>query len=238
MQTPFSCNLYENPCLTGPFGLTMRPGALDITKKAMGFCRLKPGSCLLDVGCGLGASVECLINEYGLHAKGIDSSDKMLRMALNRNGSLPVRRGSAENTGFPDGGVDAVLCECTLSHVNDIDIVLHEFYRILKNAGFLILSDLYMREAEKPIADTAAVSARSGIVTKTRLFSCLEDAGFHVSLFEDHSRELAELICRIIFQFGSMNEFYAKAGITEKNCFSSVAISQGKPGYYLLIAEK
>ncbi|WHH60492.1 DVU_1556 family methyltransferase [Petroclostridium sp. X23] len=238
MNNPIPCNIYENPKAIELFGITLRPGGYHITKRAADFCGLEAGSRVLDIGCGVGASVEYLINHYGIHAMGIDNSKGMLRIGRKRNCSIPIMYGRAEGTVFPSETMDAVLCECTLSHVDNIGRVLGECSRILKRNGYLILSDLYMRKAESVSIDINAVSSIAGILTKEELYACVQNMGFKIRLFEDHSKTLIDVLCSIIFKYGSMADFYRQTGCKNEFCNAETIWTKKKIGYYLLIATK
>lgn len=78
------CVLFENPIFDELFDGAIRPGGLSITKRAMELCKFEKGAKILDVGCGYGATVEYLQNNYDVEAMGID-----LSTVLIEKGKLP-----------------------------------------------------------------------------------------------------------------------------------------------------
>lgn len=59
-----SCTVYENKDMRGVTGDTLRPGGMFLTDRAVKICDFKNGDKILDVGCGMGATVEKLKNIY------------------------------------------------------------------------------------------------------------------------------------------------------------------------------
>ncbi|WP_246559418.1 DVU_1556 family methyltransferase [Citrifermentans pelophilum] len=205
--------------ITGP---AIRPGGTLLTGRAIRFCSFAPGSELLDVGCGTGATVEYLSNRHHLNAVGIDPSLRLLEEGWERNPGLPLGLGTAEKLPAGTESKDGIICECVLSLLAHPERALAEFYRVLRHGGFLILSDLFARIP----ADNSPVG---GLLSRAELEEMLSASGFHLLLWEDHSRLLRELAARLVFAHGSSADFWRTAG----NCADGQ-----RPGYYLLIAAK
>ena len=55
----------------GGCGMCERPGGFELTDRALALARLSAGARVLDVGCGLGASVAHLVDHCGLRAVGL-----------------------------------------------------------------------------------------------------------------------------------------------------------------------
>ncbi len=66
-------NLHESREMRSVTGPTIRPGGLTLTERAFAFCSLPERARVLDVGCGVGATVEFLCREH-LGAFGVDTS--------------------------------------------------------------------------------------------------------------------------------------------------------------------
>lgn len=105
---------YESPQWRS-FGLG-HPGGEASTRRLLELSQLPKGSRVLDFGCGAGASVR-LLEQLGYFAFGVD-------------------RGECWT-----GDFDAVLCECTLSLIEDKSARLSSFPDIL------LVSDVYDGEA-------------------------------------------------------------------------------------------
>jgi ubiquinone/menaquinone biosynthesis C-methylase UbiE len=99
---------------------------------------------VLDVGCGTG-EISLLMARMGHNITGIDISEKMMRQAvakaMNSGLAIDFRSGDAERTGFPDGSFDVVICRFLLWTLPDPQAALHEWYRVLKPGGKVLIID-------------------------------------------------------------------------------------------------
>lgn len=92
----------------------------------------------IDVGCGTGRWTE------RLGAIGLDASPAMLAVAARKPG-LRGRLAAADAAALPvaSGWADLVLCTLTFGHVRDQASAMHEFARVLRPGGTLLLSDFH-----------------------------------------------------------------------------------------------
>ena len=225
MESP----LHESPQFRAACGPALRPGGLELTERALELCHFPTGAHLLDVGCGSGITVERLRDGYGFDVQGIDVSTDLIGEGLLRDPTLPLLRGTAEKLPHKDGSLDGVFCECVLSLLHDPVTALNEFYRVLRQGGKLIVSDLYLRRAPHVAGSSRDANQRSrGIVSSKHIQKWLLAAGFNgIMLWEDHSRKLTELAAQIMLTHGTLE------------CLTGLcSAAQGKPGYYLLVTEK
>jgi len=51
-----------------------RPGGFEITEKAINFCKFPNNAKILDIGCGLGTTVDYLVQNHLFDAYGIDKN--------------------------------------------------------------------------------------------------------------------------------------------------------------------
>lgn len=104
-------------------------------------CGLRPGSVLVDVGCGTGISSQ-LFAHRGLRVIGLEPNAEMRAQARSQPGtSFPApeyRDGRAEATGLPTASADAVLAAQAF-HWFDPARTLPEFHRILRPNGWVVL---------------------------------------------------------------------------------------------------
>lgn len=203
--------------------MTFRPGGTELTDRALSCCGFAVGARVLDVGCGVGASVEHLQSRHTLAVTGIDLSPALIAEGLARNPALPLTVGSAEALPVADGELNGILCECVLSLVDDPRQVLQEFRRALRPGGSLILSDLYLRHHQHE--DPAP-----GPMTRGTLEALLNACGFVLCLWEDHTRLLQELAARLVLAHGSLDGLWCSP--RDAGCAGE------RPGYYLLVARK
>lgn len=218
MQTAVNEPLWERSILRDTAGTTLRPGGFALTDRAISLARIPAGANVLDVGCGLGATVEHLRSEHKLSACGIDSSVRQLSEAPAH---LPLTLADASCIPCPDSFFDAVICECVLSLIPDQERAVCEFRRILKKKGTLIITDLYQRGSK--VATMGECSCASSPLNLGKTEEMLKKNGMYIKSIEDHSKLLAELAARLIF--AGESDFRLTG-----NCCS-------RPGYMMLIAE-
>lgn len=233
---------YENPKLHAVTGETIRPGGLSLTERALEYCAFPPGAHLLDVGCGLGATVEHLTDKYKFDAWGVDASPLLLAQKKSRRPDLKLREGRAQDLPVAAGTLDGIICECTFSLVEDQEQVLKEFRRVLKDGGRLIISDMYTKG---PPAAGQAPSGKEGCCLAgaksiPEFILLLQSRGFELIFWEDHSKCLAVLTAKLILADFPLREFFPGCscdpgpgpGKIEKR------LPTTRLGYFLLVAKK
>jgi ubiquinone/menaquinone biosynthesis C-methylase UbiE len=115
---------------------------------------IKPGSHVLDYGCGPGSYIiplETLIGQTGkIYALDIHplAIQKVQRIVEKKSLTNIETIQSDCQTGLPDQSMDVVLLYDTLHELNDPEKVFMEIHRILKPDGILSLSDHHMKEDE------------------------------------------------------------------------------------------
>lgn len=107
----------------------------NLTKLVAGHYR--PGMTVADLGCG-----NCWWNESGsVNVVGVDINEKMLNWAKRQNRLADYRVAtSLTATGLPDKTFDIVITSEVLEHLLDLDEVLAEVKRILKDDGTYLIT--------------------------------------------------------------------------------------------------
>ncbi len=222
-------------------GPCIRPGGPALTERALGICSLPPGSLVADIGCGAGGSPEHL-QRTGVHRSvGLDYSETLLAEAVPRLGSGRLVRGRAETLPFKKGLFDALFCECVLSILEDRIAALHEFTRVLREGGFLIISDVFGQGCPGPGQGEANAQGplTKRLLAKEELFGLLTTLGFSLILWQEHERLLREFAARMILAGvrlphvwgcgqGWVGKKRGRAGISY---FLLVALKAGGPSY-------
>lgn len=186
----------------------------------MNFCSFKEGAKILDLGCGNGATVDYLIQNYGFDTYGLDKNPELPDNSHNLIKSI------AEEIPFPAASMDGVLMECSFSVMDNQAAVLKESVRVLKADGRLIISDMYAR------GEPAHLKGCLGdIDTKENLISQLESNGFRLELFEDFSHHLQTMWGQMIIKEG-VKSFYSNLGADIET------MKRIKCGYCLIVARK
>jgi SAM-dependent methyltransferase len=192
-----------------------RVGGLRITQEALDFCGFAPGSRLVDVGCGAGATVRYLL-AAGFDAGGFDCDTAVIEQA-----GPYCRLGDSSALPFEAESLDGLFFECSFSQMEAYKSVLTEAGRVLKSGGKLVISDLYFRnEVQGGFLRSAGDWQR--IVT---------EAAFTVLLFEDKSDGIAEFAAGLLLRHGN-------AGIKELCGCDMEELKAGRCGYFLLVARK
>lgn len=140
-------------------------------------------------------------------------------------GQLPVAAGC----------LDAVLAECSLSLMPDIDAVLAEFRRVLKPGGRLLWADIYVRNTDAPAPDRLRnpVSCLEGALTRAQIEARLAAHAFEIDTWQDRSGAIKVFAARLILAGISPQQFWG--GSCEEGM---AALSRLQPGYFWLAASK
>ena len=108
---------------------------------------LRPGSSVLDVGCGPGAVVPLLASRVETSGRvvGIDPSSELVAEAHRRfkDSGLPVEIaiGNAQTLDFADATFDAARTDRVLVHVRDLRAAVLELVRVTKSGGRLVVTE-------------------------------------------------------------------------------------------------
>ena len=107
---------------------------------------IRPGDCVLDLGCGPGAAIrEIARRATDGTVYGVDQSQVMLDQAgrLNRaavaSGRVVLRRAGFEQLPFPDASIDKALAVNVAYFWADADAILAEIDRVLRPGGRLAI---------------------------------------------------------------------------------------------------
>jgi ubiquinone/menaquinone biosynthesis C-methylase UbiE len=218
---------------------SLRPGGYELTDRAIAYCSLPPYASILDLGCGTGLTVEHLIKQHGLQAVGMDPLDDLLIAGQQRNPALPIFKGEGESIPFRDQTLDGIIAECSFSLMPELSPVLKECHRVLRDGGWLMVNDLYLRENTPEPLLQPFPSGRDGLRTAETLIETINGQGFQIRLWEDHSGLLKQFVIQTIMQYGSMRDFWGQfISKAENICAWQETILRSKPGYYMLIARK
>jgi len=225
--------IYEQPAVRQALGETLRPGGLSLTQRALDICALPPGSRVLDAGCGAGTTVEYLW-DHGYQAAGADLSTVLLQSDRQRRPVLPLVQADSAYLPFAASQMDAVITECSLSVFSSTDQVLAAFYRLLKHRGYLVITDLYIRnpDALEALKTLAPGNCLCGALHREELITRLERCGLSLKTWEDHSEVLKSMA----------GAWFTAAGLSETGGVDALdlhlAVARTRPGYFLLVAEK
>ena len=163
---------------------------------AINHSKAQAGETCLDLGSGRGTDVLRLAEEVGEDgmAYGIDISDGMIEKARQNASKFDVKNANfikceLAQIPLPSGIVDLIISNCTINHADDKLAVWQEIFRLLKDGGRFVVSDIY---ATSPIADEyrtdpeAIAECWAGSTTRDEYLETLSQAGFKaVSILEE-----------------------------------------------------
>ncbi|MDP2776956.1 MAG: methyltransferase domain-containing protein [Anaerolineales bacterium] len=131
-----------------------------VRRRGLQMLAVKPGECVLEIGCGTGESLPALAFCVGRIGQviGIDLSSGMLSMAKSKlmrfaSSNVTLVQGDSFQLPFVDGTFDAVFMSFTLElfAIAEIPVVLYECKRILRSAGRMGIVSLLKRERPRVI---------------------------------------------------------------------------------------
>ncbi len=159
----------------------------------VGLADIRPGEVTLDLGSGAGIDVFIAARKVGAtgRAIGVDMTDEMLAVAhesqraVTENlgyDAVEFRRGFLEEIPAGDGEVDLVTSNCVINLSPDKKRVFSEMWRVLRNHGRMVVSDIVSEEAvptrhrRDPRLWGECIS---GALTEEEFLAYLERAGFY-----------------------------------------------------------
>ncbi len=231
--------LYENEEFQTATHDALRPGGLDLTKKAMDIAGFAARSRILDVGSGCGKTVEYLREVLDVQAVGIDISAEMVAKAKKLDSTLEVVVGDVCQLPCTDGSLDGVLCECVYNLLEDKHRALAQMNRVLRPGGKLIISDLYLREKTGGFTGVPLVTCINGITDRETVIEGITAAGFRLIAWQDETRVYKEFVAGLIMRYGSMSMFWESlVGSCRKACAVQNSLKSVRIGYYLSVWQK
>lgn len=157
-----------------------------------------PKSCevCMDLGSGRGTDVLRMAEEVGEagFVYGIDISDGMLKKAESTAKKMGISnvkfiKTELENLPIEDSSIDLIISNCTINHAENKQKVWNEVYRVLKEGGRFVVSDIYSSQVvpDKYKNDPQAIAeCWGGSVTKEVYMKQLSEAGFaQVDILEE-----------------------------------------------------
>jgi arsenite methyltransferase len=163
---------------------------------AVNYADAKPNEVCIDLGSGRGTDVMRLAETVGNggFVYGIDIADGMIEKALKTAQSLGVSnvnfiKSTLEEIKLNDAIADLVISNCTINHASDKQAVWNEIFRVLKNGGRFVVSDIYSTTPvpEQYKNDPEAIAeCWAGSTTRAEYLNQLEIAGFPtISILEE-----------------------------------------------------
>lgn len=220
--------LYEHPAWQQAPERVMRPGGIEITERAMSHCDLRPGSRVLDLGCGMGTALKEIGAGRDWKTCGLDISMQLLRQAHHTSPETAFTQARAEQMPLAGESLDAILAECTLS-IMETDATLQECSRVLKRGGYLVVNDVYARNASgmEALRKLPPGTCIGSAMTQEQILERLSRGGFCLIGWQDCSEILKEFSVCALTEAATVDPFDLY-----------IAAARAKLGYYFLVALK
>jgi 7,8-dihydro-6-hydroxymethylpterin dimethyltransferase len=152
-----------------------------------------PGETVVDLGSGAGIDVFIAAKKVGATGKaiGVDMTDPMLGVAGQNREKVAAalgydvvefRKGYLESPPVEDRTVDLVTSNCVINLSPDKQTVFREMWRMLKDHGRVVVSDIV---ADRPVPPSLKVNTHlwgeclSGALAEDEFVAELEKAGFY-----------------------------------------------------------
>lgn len=161
---------------------------------------IKKGETVLDLGSGAGFDAFLAAKAVGESGKviGVDLTPEMIAKAKEnaRKGNftnVEFKLGEIEHLPIEDESIDAIISNCVINLSPDKPQVFKEAYRVIKQGGRLMVSDIVL---EKSLPDDikqsveAYVGCIAGASLKQEYIGAMENAGFKNIRIEDSTNFL------------------------------------------------
>jgi len=123
-----------------------------LIKRMIELAGISRGKKVLDLGCGTGNIAYQIKNTIDADLIGVDASLAMLKVAKNK--SLEVLCTDIDNQRLPfhDGSFDAIIGAYVIHQLKNLDFLLSECYRVLRNGVLVLLTSSHKQiEDQHPI---------------------------------------------------------------------------------------
>lgn len=137
------------------------------------------GKEVLEVGAGTGRLTTRLVS---LQAKltALDTSAQMLKILKSKNSKITTVVGDAENLPFADNEFDLIIATFLIVHLKDPKIFFDEAYRVLKDGGQLIVTNINQKEAPEVKTKNGTIKIESYYHRPDQVIKDLESLAFKI----------------------------------------------------------
>lgn len=150
-------------------GLTKHIGGITATNELIKLCKIKKGTRVLEVGCGIGLT-SVYLAEKGCRVTGVDISKGMIRKAKEKAEQKKMKVeflvADAQKLPFKNNAFDAVICESVMAFIPDKKKAMKEFVRVTKPGGYVGITEVAWikeppPEMKKKMSDFAGSELRT-----------------------------------------------------------------------------
>lgn len=134
---------------------------------------------ILEVGAGTGRLTTQLIH-FGARLTALDISPQMLEILKKKNSKLKTIVGDAESLPFADNTFDMVIAVFLIVHLKDPKIFFDEAYRVLKDGGCLVITNINQKEAPEVKTKDGIIKIESYYHRPDQVVEELENLAFKI----------------------------------------------------------
>ncbi len=134
---------------------------------------------ILDVGAGTGR-IAVALQKAGAQVTASDVSDEMLKILKNKNKNISTVVGDAESLIFPDNTFDLVIATFLIVHLKDPRAFFDEAYRVLKNGGKLVVTNINQKSAPEVKTKQGTIKITSFYHRPGKIIEDLENLAFKI----------------------------------------------------------
>jgi ubiquinone/menaquinone biosynthesis C-methylase UbiE len=137
------------------------------------------GKTILDVGAGTGRAAAPLA-KMGAEVTALDVSEQMLKELKKKNSKIKTVVGDAESLPFPDKSFDAVVAVFLIVHLKDPARFFDEAYRVLKDGGMLVVSNINQKEPPEVKTSVGVIKIESYYHRPEKIREILESLAYDI----------------------------------------------------------
>ena len=156
-----------------------------IVDAVVGLGRFRPGTRVIDLGCGSGVFTD-LLKKRGFDSVGVDLSPRLIAVARRSYPGVEFVEGDVEKLPFADASFDGVLLSGIVHHLPDPSRCAAEVHRILKPGASFVAFDpnrrnpfMYLyRDRSSPFYSPVGVTPNERPVLAEQVAGTFRHAGF------------------------------------------------------------
>lgn len=137
------------------------------------------GKKVLDAGAGTGR-LSLAMSKAGAQVTALDVSTAMLKILKNKDKNIETIIGDVESLPFADNTFDIVTAAFLVVHLKDPSIFFDEAYRVLKDDGILVLSNINQKEAPEVETKEGKIKIDSYYHRLDKIIEDLENLAFKI----------------------------------------------------------
>ena len=177
---------------------------LEATEELAAEINIEMDDHLLDVGSGIGGPARYFAGRFGCRVTGIDLTEEFCEVARHLNGAMSldqritIENGNALETPFDDATFDGAYSMNVSMNIADKDALYREIHRVLRPAGWLVLSEIARGPGPELTYPTpwARTAESSFLVSPEETRTRLEANGFRVAELRDNTQKVLDFGAR------------------------------------------